>query len=363
MSSLDHKQWTGFPFSASRIRAGRRLQDSKIIAPSIPEAVPVPADPAPVAPLLPAPRIDGRGAALQAGQPVGRPTGLRLLPLQAFTWGSGITAPQPRTRPDHSLIWVRDGQVQLDLVGSRDRLGPGDLRLVAAGTPFAAIPSAGAQGHVALISAELAARAHPPLPKRGMAAQVGAHAAQLQATLHELAVETRNPQPETLDCLMNLLSLRLGRLTPDPRRAEAAGDGAPNLPPPDLPPPDLPLIDRFLALADQHLGSARSVPELAADLGCTTAALDQACLTAHGKRAIELIHDRRLARAADLLRHSDRSSQRIAADLGYCSQAHFIRSFVAATGRTPEAFRAHSRLNRVPGRAAAKAGGHDELLG
>jgi AraC family transcriptional activator of pobA len=256
---------------------------------------------------------------------------MRLLPLQAFIWGSRAMPPQPRTRPDHTLIWVTEGRVQLDFPREHFILRTGDLRHIPPGTAFAAIPSAGARGHVALISAHLAADAEPPLPGRGMGAHVGHHAAQLEATLHELAVETADPDAPTLSCLMNLLSLRLGQLLPH-RPAE---DNEPA-------PPDLPLIERFLALADQRLGSARSVAELAAELHSTTGALDQACLAARGKRAVELIHQLQLERAADLLCNTDRPTMRIAADLGYSSHAHFIRAFVAATGRTPDAFRDQS---------------------
>lgn len=331
MSSFEQTQWDGFPFSASRIRAGRRLSDSEVTAPSIPEAVPAGPGLAASAPARPVSAAFGMRPALREGRPVARQAGMRLLPLQAFIWGSRAMPPQPRTRTDHTLIWVTEGRVQLDFPRDHFVLRAGDLRHIPAGTAFAAISSAGARGHVTLISVALAAGAQPPLPERGLGAHVGTHAAQLEATLHELAVETANPDPGALSCLMNLLSLRLGQLMPD-RPPETTDEVA----------PDLPLIERFLALAEQQLGSARSVAELASDLGSTTGTLDQACLAARGKRAVELIHDLQLERAADLLRHSDRPTMRIAAELGYSSHAHFIRSFVAATGRTPDAFRAQA---------------------
>ncbi len=331
MSAFEPSQWNGFPFSPSRIRAGRRVQGGEVNAPSIADAAAPAADDRPLTPALPVPAPAVMRPALREGRPVGRQHGMRLLPLQAFIWGSRAMPPQPRTRPDHTLIWVTEGRVQLDFPREHLALRAGDLRHIPAGTAFAAIPSAGARGHVALISSHLAAGAEPPLPDRGMAAHVGHHAAQFEATLRELAVESPDPDAPTLSCLMNLLSLRLRQLLPA-RPAEAAEPVA----------PDLPLIERFLALAGQRLGSARSVAELAAELRSTTGALDQACLAARGKRAVELIHDLQLERAADLLRNTDRPTLRIAADLGYSSHAHFIRAFVAATGRTPDAFRAQS---------------------
>ena len=330
MSAFGHSQWNGFPFSPSRIRAGRPVHDAKVTAPSIPEALPPAAD-RPAVPALPSRPPAAITPALREGRPIGRQQGMRLLPLQAFIWGSRAMPPQPRTRPDHTLIWVTEGRVQLDFPRRQFILRAGDLRHIPPGTAFAAIPSAGARGHVALISPRLAADAEPPLPEGGMGAHVDQHAAQLEATLHELAVETADPDGPTLSCLMNLLSLRLGQLLP--HRPAEAGEPAP---------PDLPLIERFLALADQRLGSVRTVAELAAELRTTTGALDQACLAARSKRAVELIHDLQLERATDLLRMTDRPTMRIAAELGYASHAHFIRAFVAATGRTPDAFRAQS---------------------
>lgn len=269
--------------------------------------------------------------ALREGRPIGRRQGMRLLPLQAFVWGSRAMPPQPRTRPDHTLIWVTEGRVHLDFPREQVALRAGDMRHIPAGTAFAAVPSATARGHVVLISARLAAGAEPPLPDRGMAAHMGHHAPQFEATLRELALELADSDASTLSCLMNLLSLRLRQLLPS-RPADETEAAL----------PDHPLIERFLALAGQRLGSARSVAELAAELHSTTGALDQACLAARGRRAVELIHDLQLERAVDLLRNTDRPTLRIAAELGYSSHTHFIRAFVAATGRTPDAFRAQS---------------------
>ncbi|WP_165455682.1 helix-turn-helix transcriptional regulator [Paracoccus subflavus] len=211
------------------------------------------------------------------------------------------------------------------------RLRAGELRYIPAGTAFATVPDAGVCGHVALIARRLADTAEPPLPCRAMTVRVGPHGDQIKATLQELAIEKSKANARALSCLINLLSLRLGLLS----RGNAPGRAAPN-------PPDRPLVDRFLDLARQRLGSAQAVAELAADLHSTVALLDQACMAAHGKRAIELIHDLQLECAALLLRNTAQPTHRIAADLGYSSHAHFVRAFAAATGRRPDVFRAQS---------------------
>ena len=332
MSALEHSQLqVGFPFSAGRIRVGRRLQADGVNAPFIAEASALSAHLPPISPVRESSMPAALRPTLPEGRPIGRQNGMRVLPLGAFVWGSRASPPQPRTRPDHVLIWVTEGQLALDFPRDPVALQASDLRFIPAGTAFAAAPETGTQGHVVLISTRLASQADPPLPERDLAAHVGGHAAQLEATLREIAIETPDPGQATLSCLMNLLSLRLRRLAP--ARAPDTPDGGL---------PDRPLIDRFLTLARQRLGEARSVAELAAELDSTTLLLDHACLAAHGKRAVELIHDLRLECAARMLRESKRPTQRIAADLGYSSLAHFTRAFASATGRTPEVFRTQS---------------------
>lgn len=115
MTALEHSQWkAGFPFSPSTIRAGRRLQVDGVNAPFIPEAHEHPAAPPAVAPPGDNPMPAVMQPALRGAHPVGRQSGMRLVPLEAFVWGSRSNPSQPRTRPDHVLIWVNEGRTQLD---------------------------------------------------------------------------------------------------------------------------------------------------------------------------------------------------------------------------------------------------------
>ncbi|MFN4059181.1 MAG: helix-turn-helix domain-containing protein [Paracoccus hibiscisoli] len=266
-----------------------------------------------------------------------RRASLRLLPIGAFTWGSATPPVQPRTRPDHTLIWVTGGRMRLDFPRNGTILEPGDVRFIPSGTAFAARPRAGAEGHVLLISPELVAEVDPPLPRSVTAGCIGQGAAVLAATLQALVEEAaRSPDRKALDCYLNVLSLRLSRLDPERDRRTPAGAAL----------ADRPLVDRFLALSASEIGSDRTLADLAQDLGTTLTQLDRACLQARGRRAIDLVHEQRLERAAELLRHTDRPTPRIAQDLGYASHGHFTRIFVAATGRTPETYR--QQMTRTP---------------
>ena len=267
-----------------------------------------------------------------AQRPAPRRSDLRLLPLEGFIWGARTTPPQPRTRADHVVLWITGGALQLDFPRRRLMLGPGAVQFLPAGTGFATLPLGGARGHVLLVAPELCRDITPALPDHPLAGGIGAEGPALRTTLADLAVESHREGPAAraaTACHLGLLAVRLARLDPPAPRPALHVASA----------PDLPLVDRFLQLADAHLGSGRTVGELAEMLGAPTAVLDRACHQARGRRAIELIHDLRHEKAVLFLRGGRLSCTEIARELGYASLAHFSRAFVARTGRLPESFR------------------------
>lgn len=105
----------------------------------------------------------------RAGRPIPRPDGVRLLPLATFVWGTRSLPPGPRTRPDHVLIWVTGGKMQVGFPRLPHVLRPGDLRFIPAGTAFTTVPAEDTRGHVALIAPAVATGAEPPLPGQTLA--------------------------------------------------------------------------------------------------------------------------------------------------------------------------------------------------
>lgn len=342
MSVWDRSDWTkGFPFTPTRLAPlgrGIRGQGGQIDVngPHLQTegTAPMPVQRARAADRVAVPQALSVRVAPASHRFGPRQASLRLLPAGAFTWGGRAVPVQPRTRPDHVLIWVTEGRMRIDFPRSGGILAAGDVRFVPAGTAFAARPLDGAEGQVLLIAPELTAQVDPPLPRSVVAGCAGSGAALLSATLAELMAEAaRSPDHRTLGCYLNMLSLRLSRL--DPPRDHRTDPGAVHA--------DRPLVDRFLALAAVEMGSCRTLADLAQDLGTTLTHLDHACIEARGHRAIDLLHELRVDRAAELLRHTDRPVPRLAQDLGYASHAHFTRAFAAATGRTPEAYRSQTR--------------------
>lgn len=140
-----------------------------------------------------------------------------------------------------------------------------------------------------------------------------------------------------INCQLALLAIRLRRLDPPATGRPAPRDRR----------TDLSLVQRFLSLAGDHLSSDRTISDMAEELGTDATTLDRTCLAVRGRRAVQLVHDLRLERAVQALRHSQRPLDMIAKDLGYTSLAHLNRAFVAATGRLPAIFRIEDPL-RAP---------------
>lgn len=343
MSLWERTGWTGgFPFSQTRLRpAGRGTGEQvDVTAASVPDAGLPPMRHRPwlrkVAPtgriVVPDALAVSVGPASRRYAP--RKASLRLFPLGAFVWGGQGMPARPRTRPDHTLIWVTEGVMRLDLPRQSVLLGAGDVRYIPSGTAFAATPQPGAEGHVLTLSPDLTTEVDPALPPSMIAGSVGKSGAGMLVNLQELVdVATAGADRQALTCHLNLLSLRLSRLDPEQNlRAQQPVAAA-----------DRPLVDRFMSLAEQELGSLRTLADMAQDLGTTLTQLDRACHEAKGRRAVELLHELRLERAAELLRHTHKPVGRIAVMLGYASQTHMTRAFVEATGRTPELFRTQMR--------------------
>lgn len=358
MAVLGGNDWRkGFPFTASLLRSGRPGAQSGVAAPDIPDdGHPVnrhadssdrPTPPRSAAGKAPPEALalaltgpDPLGPSRHAGMRrfVPRRASLRLLPLGAFLWGTNDSPPHPRTRPEHVLIWVTQGGLALRWPKSRALLRPGDLRYIPSGTAFATLPGAETQGHVLLLPPDLAQGLDPALPTQGLAGRVGHQAEPLFFALQDLMAEAARDVAETarrkaLRQHLSMLALRLQRLDPPAETGLAPGPVC----------ADHALVEGFLAEVAPDPGRQVTLAELAAQMGTNLTTLDRACLATRGRRAIDLLHGLRLDRAAELLRHSDLPAHRISQMLGYTSLAHFTRAFVAATGRSPDAFRKQVR--------------------
>lgn len=264
-----------------------------------------------------------------------RPNGLRLLPLASFAWGSRGAAPRPRTSPDHVLLWITAGEMKLEFPREQRILPYDSVQYIPSGTAFSAFPGSNAQGIAVFLSPSIQNDSASIFLNQRLAKAVGDNASELAALIDEIGAEAeKSPlDPKTLHQPLLALAVLLDNLEPVRQPQHRAA-------------PDTSLhrslAERFLLEASGQLETGRTVAEIAADLNISTAMLDRACRETYRKRPIELMNELRLRQATDLLRHSNLSVSQIAQKLGYTSLTHFTRSFVASTGRSPEAFRGQS---------------------
>lgn len=302
---------------------------------------PEPVEPIPaLVPVTPdeRPRAPGR-------RPFGQGDGLRLMPLAGFIWGGQVHARSgpgpaiaaPRLRGDHVILFIARGGAHIQFPRKRQFLGQGRIAFVPAGTAFSFEAPAGTEGLALLVPPTMLGQLPIPLPsgfRNGIPHPTDA--ALIEPALRALGQGGVLGQRDTdaTNCHLGLLSLALSRAVDRPQIHD----------------PDQlhvlsarPLAENFLALAGRHLADGRTISDMARELGCTLAQLDNACIEIRGKHALDLIYGLRLERAAALLRDSDMPIATIAQELGYSGIGHFMRVFAAATGRTPEAFRHSAR--------------------
>lgn len=99
------------------------------------------------------------------------------------------------------------------------------------------------------------------------------------------------------------------------------------------------LLRRCEALIETHHARQDfSVEWLAENLGCTPDHLSRVFRRHHGRRLIEAMHDRRIARAREMLRGTTLGVAEVAWACGYARPSYFNRMFRLRTGMTPRAF-------------------------
>ena len=95
----------------------------------------------------------------------------------------------------------------------------------------------------------------------------------------------------------------------------------------------------YEAIMDQAAEAGLNVRDIAGQIGVHRVHLARAFRAAWGCSPGELLRWRRVDRAAELLRRSDMSGARIAAEVGFADQSHMTRAFRATYGMGPAAYR------------------------
>ncbi|MEK7414349.1 MAG: AraC family transcriptional regulator [Planctomycetota bacterium] len=104
-----------------------------------------------------------------------------------------------------------------------------------------------------------------------------------------------------------------------------------------------PELERLLSCIGTRLHEPLSASDLAAAAHCSPRQLLQLCRQHIGRSPLQLLAEERLARARDLLAHTEMSIKEIASDLGFADQFSFSHHFSRHCGCAPATWRERQR--------------------
>ncbi|WP_170928410.1 helix-turn-helix transcriptional regulator [Deinococcus hopiensis] len=99
-------------------------------------------------------------------------------------------------------------------------------------------------------------------------------------------------------------------------------------------------LPRFLALLERDFVRQQGVEHYAQAMNVSARHLSRLTHATLGKNAKQVIQDRRILEARRLLSFTDMSVKEVAVRLGFADPFHFSRAFKAASGVSPQTFRA-----------------------
>ncbi len=242
--------------------------------------------------------------------------------------------------PDHAhpgweLYLQRHGASTWDVDGRELRLAAGWLLAVPPGVRHRSVARTGARHHFAYASFDLArlAARRPELAaewrRGGREPLVTPHGRALEPAFGTLVRELGEQRPHgavALEAALDLLLVEAVRALLAPA-------------PPEPRIPRHPAVARALHLLDTEHARPWTVDDLAAACALSRAHLT-ALFTAEVGRPphAHLVH-RRVERAGELLRGTDRTVAEVAAEVGFSSRAQLSRAFSRVLGTTPRAWR------------------------
>lgn len=235
----------------------------------------------------------------------------------------------------HAFVWMTRGQGIAVVEGVRRGVGVHNALVLPAGTIFSL--DAGKTGFG--LVCEMPAQAAAPMPDRPLHLRVREVIGQNELTsiFEAMQREQNDARPfseESVDAQAALMSVWLRRAMLS--QPEEATPGAAER-----------LVRAYAALIERHHASTRSMADHARTLGVTPTHLTRVCRRLSGLSAAELLTERSLHAARDLIEASERPMAQIAAELGFGSAAYFSRFILHHTGKTPSDLRGAARARTV----------------
>ncbi|QQA44940.1 helix-turn-helix transcriptional regulator [Pelagovum pacificum] len=253
------------------------------------------------------------------------------LDLRALSHGTGQTRWRTEAMRSHSsprLIYVGKGQGRITIAGLTSGYGPNNLVFIPAGTMYGIEVGNTVYAQILTIPAAMASewpdepvhlRVRDVVSQKQLALQFDLLEAELRSgeTAHTRAAHYQ------LGLLSVLFERQLDHHEEEARRATTQAR----------------LVAAYTDLVERKYRSGWGVAQYAAALGVTPTHLTRCCRVTCNRSALAVLNDRILYEARLMLNRSRTPVKDIATALGFSSAAYFTRSFQAATGQTPSAFR------------------------
>lgn len=253
---------------------------------------------------------------------------LGIQTLAQFSSGQSWRLSLAHDRTHHTLLWFTRGQGRILLDGRRRGLGTHNAVFVPAGTLFSLDTGAQTLGQVVIVPVGTPLRL-PDMPRHLRIRDVHVQAeltAIIEAAQREQS-QNRALAHDALEAHVALISVWLRRQiieeehVPNPRNASEK------------------LSCKFTQMIPRHYMTNAPMAYYASQLGVTPTHLSRAVKTATGKTAAELLTERVVHAARDLLHSTQHPARNIAAHLGFRSAAYFTRFMQQHTGSTPSQLR------------------------
>ncbi len=297
-----------------------------------------------------------------------------------LSWGSGsvTTPPRPVAAPPRDVVaqliapalhvqhWSLDGAVgsalsrAVHLQSGQGGLGhaegeialrPGTVVWLPAGAARWLRMLPGSTGVTVAVSDALLAQAAGGHPEAAALRDVAERPCVLSApepaprdelvrSLHALEAESRRGAAVSRPYLaahLTLVLVQLWRIG----AGEAQAGGAARAP--------VQRLLRFRHLVEAQFRAHWPIHRYAQELGISADRLHDLCTRTLQRTPLELLHQRVAREACSLLAGTDRSVERVAADLGFGSTSHFSRFFKRRLGQHPSAWRRQSRAGAGAG--------------
>ncbi|MBN2741261.1 MAG: helix-turn-helix transcriptional regulator [Rhodobacteraceae bacterium] len=274
-------------------------------------------------PRVPVVSSSGAGASLPSA-----PSGARISQISRLAKAGRWRVEAMRALSEPCLLWFTRGQGRITLGGVTRGYGPNNVIFIPAGVMHSYELGSQPQGQVVHFGHEsdlVLPHSVQHLRVRDAVSQ-GEVSSILEAVQREL--ESQRPASDrALHHQLGLLSVWLERQIASNQTAAIQTSGARRL------------VSRYTTLVERNFRSRVGVGDMADELGVTVTHLTRACRESCNKGASEMLQERRLYEARELLRDTKIPVKEIAASLGYTSPAYFTRAFHAKTGKTPISFR------------------------